>query len=117
MGHMANDKSKLLGRVRRLRGQMEAIERAVDEEKECGEILHLVASVRGAMAGLTNELLDAHLRHHVLEVDDEAERRRGVEELSSALAQLPELEGLFACTITLITSTPGQPLCQRSRYA
>ena len=85
MSHLAADRAKLLGRVRRLRGQMEAIERAVDGEKNCGEILHLVASVRGAIAGLTNELLDAHLQHHVLGVDDEEARRRGVEDLSSVL--------------------------------
>ncbi len=85
MSHLAGDKTKLLGRVRRLRGQMEAIERAVDEEKECGEILHLVASVRGAIAGLTSELLEAHLQHHVLGADDETERRRGVEDLASVL--------------------------------
>lgn len=85
MTHLTKGKAKLLGRVRRLRGQMEAIERAVDEEKECGEILHLVASVRGAIAGLTSELIEAHLQHHVLGADDDAERRRGVEDLSSVL--------------------------------
>ncbi len=85
MSHLAGDKKKLLGRVRRLRGPMEAIERAVDEEKDCGEILHLVASVRGAIVGLTNELLEAHLQHHVLGVDDAETRRRGVEDLSSVL--------------------------------
>ncbi len=85
MSHLAKDKAKLLGRVRRLRGQMEAIERAVGEERECGEILHLVASVRGAIAGLTSELLDSHLRHHVLGVEDEGERRQGVEDLSAVL--------------------------------
>ena len=77
MGHRAGDRTKLLGRIRRLREQMEAIERAVDEERDCREILHLVASVRGAIARLTNEVLDAHLQHHVLGVDGEAERRRG----------------------------------------
>ncbi len=85
MTHLASDKTKLLGRVRRLRGQMEAIERAIDEDKGCGEILHLVASVRGAMAGLTNELFDAHLHHHILGAGNKEERRKGVEELSSVL--------------------------------
>ena len=85
MSHLPGDKTKLLGRIRRLRGQMEAIERAIDEEKGCGEILHLVASVRGAMAGLTYELVDEHIQHHVLGVSDEEERRRGGEELSSVL--------------------------------
>jgi DNA-binding FrmR family transcriptional regulator len=85
MSHLSRDKTKLLGRVRRLKGQIEAIERAVDDEKDCGELLHLVASVRGAMTGLTNELFDEHLKHHVLEAEDEESRRKGVEDLSSAL--------------------------------
>lgn len=85
MSHLTGEKTKLLGRIRRLRGQMEAIERAINEEKDCGEILHLVASVRGAMAGLTHELIDEHLQHHVLGVDDDEERRRGAEDLSSVL--------------------------------
>ena len=41
---------------------MEAIERAVDEEKACGGILHLVASVRGGIAGPANGLLEAVAR-------------------------------------------------------
>ncbi len=85
MSHLSRDKTKLLGRVRRLKGQIEAIERAVDDEKECGTILHLVTSVRGAMTGLTNELVDEHLRHHVLGAEDVEARRKGVDVLSSAL--------------------------------
>lgn len=85
MSDLTGEKTKVLGRIRRMRGQMEAIERAINEEKDCGEILHLVSSVRCAMAGLTHELIDEHLQHHVLGVDDEDERRRGVEDFSSVL--------------------------------
>jgi DNA-binding FrmR family transcriptional regulator len=85
MSHLHRDKDALLGRVRRLRGQIEAIERAVEADRRCGEILHLVASVRGAMTGLTAELIDEHLIHHVRDVADEDERRAGVDELSKAL--------------------------------
>ena len=85
MSHLSRDKGKLLGRIARLKGQIEAVERAVDEESECAAILHLVASVRGAMAGLTNELLDEHLHHHVLMAGNEDARTRGVEELSTLL--------------------------------
>jgi len=64
---------------------MEAIERALDAELGCTEILQLVASVRGAMNGLTTELMEDHIRHHVLEPTSEAERRRGGEELIEIL--------------------------------
>jgi DNA-binding FrmR family transcriptional regulator len=85
MSHIHRDKDALLGRVRRLRGQIEAIERAVEADRGCGEILHLVASVRGAMTGLTAELIDEHLMHHVRDVTDADERREGVDDLSKAL--------------------------------
>ncbi|OYX68649.1 MAG: transcriptional regulator, partial [Caulobacter sp. 32-67-35] len=52
MGHTVREKSKLLGRVRRIRGQVEAIERALEAETECAAVLQLIASVRGAMNGL-----------------------------------------------------------------
>lgn len=85
MSHLAQDQSKLLGRVRRLKGQIEAVERAVEGGKDCGTILHLVASIRGAMAGLTHELIGEHLTHHVLAEEDAEARRRAAEELSSVL--------------------------------
>jgi FrmR/RcnR family transcriptional regulator, repressor of frmRAB operon len=65
MSHTIINKAKLIARVRRLKGQMEAIERALEAEEPCGEILNLVASVRGAVHGLTVELIEDHIREHV----------------------------------------------------
>ena len=53
--------------MRRIRGQVEAIERAVAEEKDCGDVLQLIAAARGAMNGLMAELLEDHVRFHVLD--------------------------------------------------
>ena len=66
MSHTTKNKAKMLSRVRRIRGQVEAIERALDGEGECEDILQLVASCRGALNGLMAELIDGHLRFHVL---------------------------------------------------
>lgn len=85
MSHTVQNKTKLLARVRRLKGQMEAIERALEAELGCADVLQLVASVRGAMNGLTAELMEDHIRHHVLEPASKAERRRGGEELIEIL--------------------------------
>ncbi len=85
MSHLTRDKTKLLKRVRRLKGQIEAVERAIESEKDCGTILHLVASIRGATAGLTSELIEEHLHHHVIDVEDDAARHRGGEELAAVL--------------------------------
>lgn len=81
MSHTVREKQNLLARVRRLKGQMEAIERALEAEASCAEILNQVASVRGAVTGLTAELIEDHLREHVLEAADDAARARGASEL------------------------------------
>ena len=81
MSHTVHQKDKLIARVRRLKGQMEGIERALEGEAGCGEILRQLASVRGALAGLTAEVMEDHLRHHVVEAENEAGRRQGGEEL------------------------------------
>jgi FrmR/RcnR family transcriptional regulator, repressor of frmRAB operon len=69
LSHTTKNKAKTLSRVRRIKGQVEAIERALDGEVECEEILQLVASCRGALNGLMTELIDGHLRFHVLDPD------------------------------------------------
>ena len=60
MSHTTKNKAKTLSRVRRIKGQVEAIERALEGEGECEEILQLVASCRGALNGLMAELIDGH---------------------------------------------------------
>jgi FrmR/RcnR family transcriptional regulator, repressor of frmRAB operon len=67
MAHTTKDKKRLLSRIRRIKGQTEAIERALDSKVECEEILQLVASCRGALNGLMTELIEGHLRFHVLD--------------------------------------------------
>jgi DNA-binding FrmR family transcriptional regulator len=67
MSHTIKHKSKLIGRVRRIKGQIEAVERALESEIGCTDVLMLVASVRGAIGGLTSELLEDHIRHHVVD--------------------------------------------------
>ena len=67
MSHTTKDKKKLLSRIRRIKGQTVAIERALEGEGECEEILQLVASCRGALNGLMAELIEGHLRFHVLD--------------------------------------------------
>ena len=66
MAHTTKDKKKLLLRVRRIRGQVEAIERALDSEEECGSVLQLMAACRGALNGLMAEVMEGHVRFHVL---------------------------------------------------
>jgi DNA-binding FrmR family transcriptional regulator len=66
MTHTIRNKQQLLARVRRLRGQMEAIERALDGEAGCEQVMHLIAGARGAMAGLMAEVIEDHVRTHLI---------------------------------------------------
>ncbi len=81
MAHTKESKGKLLARIRRIRGQVEAIEHALGADEECGDILQLIAAARGAMNGLMNEVVEGHIRHHVLNAKATASERQGADEL------------------------------------
>lgn len=66
MTHTIREKQKLLGRVKRIRGLVDAIERAVQNETSCDQVMHLIAGVRGAVAGLMAEVIEDHVRTHLL---------------------------------------------------
>jgi DNA-binding FrmR family transcriptional regulator len=69
MTHTIREKTKLLARVRRIRGQVEAIERALDSEAACEQVMHLIAGARGAMAGLMAEVVEDHVRTHLVDAE------------------------------------------------
>jgi DNA-binding FrmR family transcriptional regulator len=82
MAHTVREKSKLLARVRRIRGQVEAIERALESEVGCADVLQVIASVRGAVNGLMAEVIEDHVRCHVGAPSLPArERSQGADEL------------------------------------
>jgi FrmR/RcnR family transcriptional regulator, repressor of frmRAB operon len=69
MTHIIREKTKLLVRVRRIRGQVEAIERALDTEAGCEQVTHLLAGARGAMAGPMAEVVEDHVRTHLVDAN------------------------------------------------
>ena len=69
MTHTVHETKKLLARVRRIRGLVEAIERALDGEAGCDQVLHLIAGARGAMTGLMAEVVEDHVRSHLVNTD------------------------------------------------
>ena len=85
MAHTIREKEKLIARVRRVRGQVEAVERALERESECADVLRLIASVRGAVNGLMAEVMEDHVREHVLDAASAAQRAKGAEELVEVL--------------------------------
>ncbi|WOB26175.1 MULTISPECIES: metal/formaldehyde-sensitive transcriptional repressor [Xanthomonas] len=85
MSHLNHDKSKLLARVRKIRGQVEGLEKALAQDVDCTALLTQVAAFRGAAQGLMVELLSEHLKHHVAAPDALAERELAVDDVAAIL--------------------------------
>jgi FrmR/RcnR family transcriptional regulator, repressor of frmRAB operon len=83
VAHTVQDKTRLLARVRRLRGQVDAIERALQGDADCAKVMQLTVSVRGAANSLMAELLEDHIRLHVSDParDRDKGRARGAKHL------------------------------------
>jgi DNA-binding FrmR family transcriptional regulator len=80
--HIVADREKLLARVRRIAGQIGAVERRLVGDAGCSETLQLVASVRGAVGSLMEELIEEHMRKHVARPGlTDAQREAAAEEM------------------------------------
>jgi DNA-binding FrmR family transcriptional regulator len=66
MAHVKRDRDALLKRARRLKGQVAAVEKAIEDGGDCGAVLQQLAAVRGAANGLMAEVLEGHLREHLV---------------------------------------------------
>jgi DNA-binding FrmR family transcriptional regulator len=69
MSHTIADKRKLLNRVRRLRGQIDALERGLNADTGCTEIMRLLTAARGAINGLMAEVVEDHIHMHMIDED------------------------------------------------
>ena len=67
MAHITRDRTKLRNRVRRIRGQIEAVEKALDGDEDCSAVLQTIAATRGALNGLMAQILEGHIREHVID--------------------------------------------------
>jgi DNA-binding FrmR family transcriptional regulator len=86
MAHVLQNRNKLGARLRRVRGQIDAVERALDDKHtECINVLQLVAAARGGMSALMAELMADHLIHHVVEPERGEDPREGADELIEIL--------------------------------
>ncbi len=81
MAHTIREKAKLIARVRRIGGQVEAVERALESESECVDVLRLIASVRGAVNGLMAQIMEDHIQEHVVGAANSAAREKSAGEL------------------------------------
>ena len=66
MAHTQRDRDSLLRRVRKLRGQVDSVERALDKGLACSDVLHRISACRGAVDSLLSEVLEGHVREHLV---------------------------------------------------
>jgi DNA-binding FrmR family transcriptional regulator len=87
MGHTVREKAKLLARVKRVRGQVEGLERSLEAEKGCNEVLQQIVAIRGAVNALMAEVIDDHIRTHIASpaITSNAERTQGADDLIEAV--------------------------------
>ena len=76
MPHSPDDKKRATTRLRRIRGQVDALERAVEAGSDCAPILQQLAALRGAVNGLMAEILDSHLREEFTPLATDPKIRR-----------------------------------------
>ncbi|CAM4012020.1 formaldehyde-responsive transcriptional repressor FrmR [Bordetella tumbae] len=82
MPHSPDEKKRVLARVRRVRGQCDALERALEAGADCGPVLQQIAAIRGAINGLMSEVLESHIREGFSQPSEsEAQYDQRVQEL------------------------------------
>lgn len=86
MSHTVHDKKKLLLRVRRIKGQVEAMEKALNDTPDCAAMLQQIASIRGAVNGLMAKMLEEHIREHLgSDMVTPKQRKEDLEQVISVL--------------------------------
>jgi DNA-binding FrmR family transcriptional regulator len=65
MSHLSRDEVDLVNRTKKVIGQLESVERALNGDEHCSEILHRLAAARGAISSLMAELMEDHIRNHM----------------------------------------------------
>jgi DNA-binding FrmR family transcriptional regulator len=84
----ARNRDELLTRLRRIEGQVRGLQRMVDEDTYCIDILTQVNSVTAALRAVSMGLLDTHVRHCVAESIERGDGEAKIEELMTAVARL-----------------------------
>lgn len=81
MAHAIKDKNKILARVNRLKGQLDAFSKAVSNENDCYKVMQLLASCRGAINGLMGDIIEGHIHGHIVESENKKSARKSGEDL------------------------------------
>lgn len=81
MAHTIKDKAKIISRVNRLKGQLDAFVKALEAEQDCYQNMQLLSSCRGALNGLMTEMVEGHIREHIIEAENKKSAAESGEDL------------------------------------
>lgn len=81
MAHTIRDKAKIISRINRIKGQLDAFAKAVEAEQDCYQNMQLLASCRGAINGLMAEVVEGHIRDHIVEAENKKAAAESGEDL------------------------------------
>lgn len=81
MAHTIRDKAKIVSRINRIKGQLDAFTKAIETEQDCYQNMQLLASCRGALNGLMAEVVEGHIRGHIVEAENKKAASESGEEL------------------------------------
>ncbi len=85
MAHTLKDKVKIINRVNRIKGQLEAFIKALESNQDCYQNMQLLSSCRGAMNGLMTELVEDHIREHIVKAENKKTAAESGEDLIKIL--------------------------------
>ncbi|MFK3650314.1 formaldehyde-responsive transcriptional repressor FrmR [Lysobacter enzymogenes] len=83
MPHSPAEKKRVLTRVRRIKGQTEALERALEAGSDCAAVLQQIAAIRGAVNGLMSEVLESHIREELGQAVADRGRESSIDEIAT----------------------------------
>ena len=70
MAHTARSKKKLISRINRLKGQLEAVSELIEKEEDCYKVMQVLSSCRGALNGLMGDVIEGHIAEHIVQADN-----------------------------------------------
>lgn len=70
-----------MSRVNRIKGQLDAFSKAIESEQDCYQVIQLLASCRGALNGLMSDVVERHIREHIVEAENKKEASKSAEDL------------------------------------
>ncbi len=85
MAHTVANKDKLLLRVKKIKGQLSSIEKALEDKKDCFKILQQISATRGAIQSLMSEVLDGHIKDHLGNSVTEEQREEEIKNITAIL--------------------------------